>query len=101
MLLRNLCPVINTYNYCLWYACLTVHNASLAGNEEIPTFLHFAAKYGFHELCSLLLESIGATVACQVKNSHGQTPAEMAQSAGHNHVANLLADFQVSLFSNL
>ncbi|KAG1714301.1 Phosphoinositide 3-kinase adapter protein 1 [Nymphon striatum] len=67
---------------------------NLKSNEEIPTFLHFGAKYGFYELCSLLLESIGATVACQVKNSNGQTPAEIALSAGHSHIANLLADFQ-------
>ncbi|KAG1714302.1 Phosphoinositide 3-kinase adapter protein 1 [Nymphon striatum] len=68
---------------------------NLKSNEEIPTFLHFGAKYGFYELCSLLLESIGATVACQVKNSNGQTPAEIALSAGHSHIANLLADFQM------
>lgn len=70
------------------------------GNEKIPTFLHFAAEYGFHKLCSALLDCIGATVACQIRNVHGRAPAEIALSAGHAQTAELLENFQVMIIQS-
>ncbi|XP_031337881.1 phosphoinositide 3-kinase adapter protein 1 [Photinus pyralis] len=71
-------------------------------NEEYPTLLHFAARYGLEKLAMALLECPGGDVACDIKNSCDLTPAEIAQYAGHNDLAHLLSGYmKMNEFKNV
>ncbi|XP_046904779.1 B-cell scaffold protein with ankyrin repeats-like isoform X1 [Hypomesus transpacificus] len=61
-------------------------------HQEIPSLLHFAAKNGFKDVCSVLLQCPGAKTALHTPNSHGQTPLELAQSEGHAELHILLKE---------
>ncbi|XP_061084536.1 phosphoinositide 3-kinase adapter protein 1 isoform X2 [Conger conger] len=50
--------------------------------EELPTILHFAAKFGLKELASLLLQCPGALQAYSVANKYGDYPNNMAEKHG-------------------
>lgn len=64
--------------------------------HELPTLLHFAAKNGLNDLCSLLLDTPGSLAAFQVENCHGYDPAELADKHGHTDLAEYLRTFVVS-----
>ncbi|XP_049591425.1 phosphoinositide 3-kinase adapter protein 1 isoform X2 [Syngnathus scovelli] len=51
-------------------------------NEELPTLLHFAAKYGLKKLTSVLLQIPGALQACSVMNKNGDYPNTLAEKNG-------------------
>jgi len=68
-----------------------------AGKEELPTLLHFAAKFGFEQLAWALVESPGGDIACEIRNNKELTPAEMAEAAGHKRLSNLLNGYMVSI----
>ncbi|KAK5649603.1 hypothetical protein RI129_000632 [Pyrocoelia pectoralis] len=71
-------------------------------NEEYPTLLHFAARYGLEKLSMALLECPGGDVACDIKNSCDLTPAEIAQYAGHSDLAHLLSGYmKMNEFKNV
>ncbi|XP_014253061.1 phosphoinositide 3-kinase adapter protein 1 isoform X2 [Cimex lectularius] len=65
----------------------------LTSNEEYPTLLHFAARYGLEKLCWQLLECPGGELACQLKNAGQQTPAELADKSGHQKLAHALQGY--------
>lgn len=66
-----------------------------AGNEEFPTLLHFAAKYGLEKLACQLLETAGGEQACHIRNSYHLTPTEIAERANHVRLANTLKGHMV------
>ncbi|XP_023697806.1 phosphoinositide 3-kinase adapter protein 1 [Paramormyrops kingsleyae] len=51
-------------------------------NEELPTLLHFAAKYGLKNLMTLLLQCPGALQAYSVGNRRGDYPNNIAEKNG-------------------
>ncbi|XP_048864527.1 phosphoinositide 3-kinase adapter protein 1 isoform X2 [Brienomyrus brachyistius] len=51
-------------------------------DEELPTLLHFAAKYGLKNLMTLLLKCPGAMQAYSVGNKHGDYPNNIAEKNG-------------------
>ncbi|XP_077469095.1 phosphoinositide 3-kinase adapter protein 1 [Stigmatopora argus] len=51
-------------------------------NEELPTLLHFAAKYGLKKLTSFLLQIPGALQAYNVMNKNGDYPNTLAEKSG-------------------
>lgn len=57
---------------------------------DAPSLLHFAARYGFRSVSSLLLQCPGAERALHTANRHGQTPTEIAKSHGHTELHDLL-----------
>uniref|UniRef100_T1JJB0 DBB domain-containing protein n=1 Tax=Strigamia maritima TaxID=126957 RepID=T1JJB0_STRMM len=61
--------------------------------EEMPSLLHFAAFYGLKELCSCLLDLPNAKIVCNIRNSENATPAELAESAGHKDLAQMLENY--------
>ncbi|XP_033756377.1 phosphoinositide 3-kinase adapter protein 1-like [Pecten maximus] len=61
--------------------------------HELPTLLHFAAKNGLSELCSLLLDTPGSLAAFQVENQHGLDPADLADKHGHSELCDYLRTF--------
>ncbi|OWF52951.1 phosphoinositide 3-kinase adapter protein 1-like [Mizuhopecten yessoensis] len=61
--------------------------------HEIPTLLHFAAKNGLSELCSLLLDTPGSLAAFQQENRDGYDPADLADKHGHTELCDYLRAF--------
>ncbi|KAL2083238.1 hypothetical protein ACEWY4_021011 [Coilia grayii] len=51
-------------------------------DEELPTLLHFAAKYGLKKLTIVLLQCPGALQAYSVANKHGNYPNNLAERNG-------------------
>ena len=68
---------------------------------ELPTPLHFAAKYGLGELTSRLLDLPDAIHASVIANSDGHIPEDLARAAKRHSLAAVLENFRevVSLFS--
>ncbi|KAL3875375.1 hypothetical protein ACJMK2_033328 [Sinanodonta woodiana] len=46
--------------------------------QEIPTLVHFGAKFGLHHFCMQLLRLPGGKQALQIKNKNGLLPHEIA-----------------------
>ncbi|KAM6894211.1 B-cell scaffold protein with ankyrin repeats-like [Lycodopsis pacificus] len=73
-----------------------LHCENTPGRElhhaDAPSLLHFAARYGFKSVSSLLLLCPGAERAMHTANRHGQTPSEIAKSHGHTELHVLLKE---------
>lgn len=67
-----------------------------SSQEEYPTLLHFAARWGLEHLCLFLLDCPGAEMACELKNIAGKTPAEMAEMYGFYKLSNSFRNYSVS-----
>ncbi|XP_030017533.1 B-cell scaffold protein with ankyrin repeats-like [Sphaeramia orbicularis] len=61
-------------------------------HADVPTLLHFAARYGLKSVSSLLLQCPGAERAVHTANRHGQTPIEISKSHGHTELHILLRE---------
>lgn len=74
---------------------LTIENPLVAvlGEDEFPTLLHFAARFGFKDMMWTLLECLGAVQALHVRNFHGFTPLQLTEIHGHKDVTNILNSF--------
>ncbi|XP_056386327.1 phosphoinositide 3-kinase adapter protein 1 [Hyla sarda] len=57
--------------------CSAIHR-----DEELPTLLHFSAKYGLKKLTALLLTCPGALQAYSVANKYGEYPNNIAEKYG-------------------
>lgn len=68
----------------------------IIANEEYPTLLHFAARYGLEKLAMQLLDCPGGDIACDIRNSCDLTPAEIAQNSGHGELAHILSGYMVN-----
>ncbi|KAL3875909.1 hypothetical protein ACJMK2_033814 [Sinanodonta woodiana] len=56
-------------------------------NYELPTLLHFGAKYGLKRFCMELLSLPGGTHALKMKNIDRMLPYEIAEKEGFDHLA--------------
>ncbi|XP_018593616.2 phosphoinositide 3-kinase adapter protein 1 isoform X1 [Scleropages formosus] len=56
--------------------------SSYQRNDELPTLLHFAAKYGLKKLVTVLLQCPGALQAYSVMNKFGDYPNNIAEKHG-------------------
>ncbi|XP_063447435.1 uncharacterized protein LOC134726967 [Mytilus trossulus] len=64
--------------------------------SELPTLLHFAAKYGLEQLCTTLLTFPGGKHALKIKNNNGKTPYKLAIAGEFTHLAdNILLEYDV------
>ncbi|KAI9553615.1 hypothetical protein GHT06_021537 [Daphnia sinensis] len=61
--------------------------------EEYPTLLHFAARYGLKNLMWELLECLGSIQALYVRNRDGCTALQLAEMNGHEAIVNCLNSF--------
>ncbi|XP_013361617.1 PREDICTED: phosphoinositide 3-kinase adapter protein 1 isoform X4 [Chinchilla lanigera] len=62
-------------------------------NEELPTLLHFAAKYGLKNLTALLLTCPGALQAYSVANKHGHYPNTIAEKHGFRDLRQFIDEY--------
>ncbi|XP_022237390.1 uncharacterized protein LOC111084966 [Limulus polyphemus] len=69
----------------------------LKTEDEMPTLLHFAARYGMKEFTSVLLKSPGAASACGFENCRGLLPVHLARLRNHTETADILDSFQEKL----
>ncbi|XP_053189340.1 phosphoinositide 3-kinase adapter protein 1 isoform X2 [Scomber japonicus] len=67
--------------------------ASYQRNEELPTLLHFAAKYGLKKLTTILLQSPGALQAYSVMNKDGDYPNTLAEKSGFSDLRQFMDEF--------
>lgn len=73
-----------------------------SSQEEYPTLLHFAAKWGFERLCMQLMECPGGEEACSLRNSQGKTPAQIADQEGYTKLASSIKGYaQMHEFTNM
>ncbi|CAB1425100.1 unnamed protein product [Pleuronectes platessa] len=70
--------------------------AAYQRNEELPTLLHFAAKYGLKKLTTLLLQCPGALQAYSVMNKHGDYPNNLAEKSGFLDLRQFMDEFVVT-----
>jgi len=63
-------------------------------HSELPTLLHFVAKYGLIKFANRLLELPGISYACSVRNVNGMTPFELAKVCNHVSIAAMMCDKQ-------
>ncbi|XP_072037711.1 uncharacterized protein [Amphiura filiformis] len=61
--------------------------------SEVPTVLHFAAKYGLKMMCSMLLNLPGAYQAMKTKNCNGDTPSVLAEKSGDESLKEFLENY--------
>ncbi|XP_019758359.2 phosphoinositide 3-kinase adapter protein 1 isoform X2 [Dendroctonus ponderosae] len=90
---KNLPPHFNLFgtHNTPFSASITVRKQS---NEEFPTLLHFAAKFGLEKLAAQLMDCPGAEIAYEVRNVFGMTPIEIADSSGHNSLSSTLKNYK-------
>ncbi|XP_044276106.1 phosphoinositide 3-kinase adapter protein 1 isoform X2 [Varanus komodoensis] len=62
-------------------------------DEELPTLLHFAAKYGLKNLTALLLTCPGALQAYSVANRHGCYPNNLAEKHGFKDLRQFIDEY--------
>ncbi|XP_034754539.1 phosphoinositide 3-kinase adapter protein 1 isoform X1 [Etheostoma cragini] len=67
--------------------------ASYQRNEELPTLLHFAAKYGLKKLTTVLLQCPGALQAYSVMNKYGDYPNTLAEKSGFSDLRQFMDEF--------
>ncbi|XP_056147600.1 phosphoinositide 3-kinase adapter protein 1 isoform X2 [Lampris incognitus] len=61
--------------------------------EELPTVLHFSAKYGLKKLTKVLLKCPGALQAYSVMNKDGDYPNTLAEKSGFSDLRQFMDDF--------
>ncbi|XP_061545274.1 phosphoinositide 3-kinase adapter protein 1 [Phycodurus eques] len=70
------------------------HNmAAYKRSEELPTLLHFAAKYGLKKLTRVLLRIPGALQAYSVMNKNGDYPNTLAEKSGFPDLRQFIDEF--------
>ncbi|XP_050293910.1 uncharacterized protein LOC126734365 isoform X2 [Anthonomus grandis grandis] len=86
---KNLPPHLNLIgsHSTPFAASVSVHKHS---NEEYPTLLHFAAKFGLEKLATVLMDCPGANIAFEIRNCHDMTPTDIADNNGHYTLSNML-----------
>lgn len=62
--------------------------ASTSIKHELPTLLHFAAKYGLKDFTCHLIDLPGALLAYSISNKNDDRPAEIARNHEHIELAN-------------
>eukprot|EP00066_Takifugu_rubripes_P011959 XP_011601225.1 PREDICTED: phosphoinositide 3-kinase adapter protein 1 isoform X3 [Takifugu rubripes] len=62
-------------------------------DEELPTLLHFAAKYGLKKLTTVLLQCPGALQAYSVMNKHGDYPNTLAEKRGFSDLRQFMDEY--------
>ncbi|KAL8202243.1 UNVERIFIED_CONTAM: Phosphoinositide 3-kinase adapter protein 1 [Gekko kuhli] len=62
-------------------------------DEELPTLLHFAAKYGLKNLTALLLTCPGALQAYSVANKYGHYPNSIAEKQGFRDLRQFIDEY--------
>ncbi|KAM9560965.1 phosphoinositide 3-kinase adapter protein 1-like isoform 1-T1 [Salvelinus alpinus] len=67
--------------------------AAYQRKQELPTLLHFAAKYGLKKLTTVLLQCPGALQAYSVMNKNGDYPNTLAESSGFSDLRQFMDDF--------
>ncbi|KAK3600206.1 hypothetical protein CHS0354_019832 [Potamilus streckersoni] len=58
-----------------------------SSKHEIPTLVHFGAKFGLHHFCMQLLRLPGGKQTLQIKNKNGLLPHEIADEAKFKDLA--------------
>ena len=61
---------------------------------QLPTPLHFAAKYGLSELATRLLDLPDARYASNIFNRDGHSPEDLARQARRTSLAAVLENFR-------
>ncbi|XP_067828860.1 phosphoinositide 3-kinase adapter protein 1 [Heptranchias perlo] len=62
-------------------------------SEELPTLLHFAARYGLKNLTALLLQCPGALQAYSVANKHSDYPNNIAEKNGYRDLRQYMDEY--------
>nr|XP_020646821.1 phosphoinositide 3-kinase adapter protein 1 isoform X1 [Pogona vitticeps] len=72
---------------------LEEENITSQRDEELPTLMHFAAKYGLKNLTALLLTCPGALQAYSVANKYGHYPNNIAEKHGFKDLRQFIDEY--------
>ncbi|KAL3875910.1 hypothetical protein ACJMK2_033815 [Sinanodonta woodiana] len=95
LLSNNSSSVIHAFDELDWKR-LRDSNA----NYELPTLLHFGAKYGLRLFCTELLRLPGCKLAIKLKNKDGLFPCQIAKKEGFDKLARVLQNSEIDLCDN-
>nr|XP_055026562.1 phosphoinositide 3-kinase adapter protein 1 isoform X2 [Misgurnus anguillicaudatus] len=73
-----------------------VEQENTTGNSrdvELPTLLHFSAKYGLKKLTSLLMRCPGALQAYSLMNKDGDYPNKLAEKSGFSDLKQFMDEY--------
>jgi hypothetical protein len=56
-------------------------------NKELPTILHFGAKFGLTCFCQVLMKVPGFRIAQTIRNKDNQTPSQVARRMGFSELS--------------
>ena len=62
-------------------------------NGDLPSLLHFSARYGLCELTSRLIDLPNAREVCNLRNHNGYKPVDLAGLCGHHELADFLDQY--------
>lgn len=82
-------PAVHDVFQSLFCAC--IH--TVEKDFELPTLIHFAAKFGFKELCAKLTDLPDASYAGKFTNCNGQQPNDIAKVYRHSELCRFLETF--------
>uniref|UniRef100_A0A8C4Q0M7 Uncharacterized protein n=1 Tax=Eptatretus burgeri TaxID=7764 RepID=A0A8C4Q0M7_EPTBU len=72
---------------------------SIESQEELPTLLHFAARFGLSNVMAQLLQYPGAFQALRTTNKHGLGPSHLAETHGFLELQQFINDYLVGYTS--
>ncbi|XP_055517911.1 phosphoinositide 3-kinase adapter protein 1 [Leucoraja erinacea] len=67
--------------------------STIQRDKELPTLLHFAAKYGLKNLTAVLLQCPGALQAYSVANKDGDYPNNLAEKSGYKDLRQFIDEY--------
>ncbi|XP_062991994.1 B-cell scaffold protein with ankyrin repeats [Elgaria multicarinata webbii] len=82
------------------YEAMDHHQQNDSHMEELPTLLHCAAKFGFKELSTFLLQLPEAIQACKKNNKYGENPACLAKKYGHKETWKIIKELSINEGNN-
>ena len=68
-------------------------------NGDLPSLLHFSARYGLCELTSRLIDLPNAREVCKLRNHNGYKPVDLAMLYGHHELADFLDQYSKTVSS--
>lgn len=73
----------------------------LKGEEEFPTLLHFAARFGFERLTWTLLDCPGSAAALNIRNNQNLSVMQLAEAHGQTVILNYLRSYLAVMVTTL
>ncbi|XP_067670885.1 phosphoinositide 3-kinase adapter protein 1-like isoform X2 [Haliotis asinina] len=89
---QTLCHMFGSASSFTSLHCEEHDEATGKRDQESPTLLHVAARFGLKELCRSIRDTAVGKLACKIKNRDGLTPADIALKFQHIRLSETLRE---------